>query len=66
MRDRVRVDRVSLASGVAVAALGALVLLDSLDAVNLSPGWSAVALTGAIGAILLIAGVAESGAGRHD
>ena len=33
MRERVKVDPVSLASGVVITALGALVLLDSVDAI---------------------------------
>ena len=46
VRREVRVDLVSLASGAAIAALGALVLLDSAGALDLSLGWIAVALTG--------------------
>jgi hypothetical protein len=60
-----KADLVSLASGVVIAALGALVLLDSSDAIDLSLGWMAVALTAAVGAILVIAGLVGS-AGRHD
>ena len=44
-----RLDPVSLASGAAIAALGALVLLDATGALDLSLGWMAVALTGAAG-----------------
>ena len=44
-----KVDLVSLASGVVIAALGALVLLDSAGALDLSLGWMAVALTAAVG-----------------
>ena len=61
-----RVDLVSLASGAVIAALGALVLLDSSGAIDLSFGWIAVALTGAIGAILLVSGLADGGSERHD
>ena len=46
MRDGMKVDLVSLASGAVIAALGALVLLDSSGALDLSLGWIAVALTG--------------------
>ena len=60
-----KVDLVSLASGVVIAALGALVLLDSSGALDLSLGWMAVALTGAVGAILLIDGLLGGGE-RHD
>jgi hypothetical protein len=60
-----RVDLTSLVSGAVVAAIGALVLLDSSDAVELSLGWTAVALTGAVGAILVLSGLVDS-AKRHD
>jgi hypothetical protein len=59
-------DLVSLGSGAVIAALGALVLLDSSGAVDLSIGWIAVALTGAVGAILLFSGLVDGGAKRHD
>jgi hypothetical protein len=65
VRDAVRVDLVSLAAGATIAALGTLVLLDSSGAIDLSLGWIAVVLTGAVGAILLLSGLA-GGAGRHD
>ena len=65
MRGQMRADLVSLASGVVIAALGALVLLDSSDAIDLSLGWMAVALTAAVGAILLVAWLVGS-AERHD
>ena len=45
MRDGVKLDPVSLASGAVIAALGALVLLDASGALDLSLGWMAVALT---------------------
>jgi hypothetical protein len=61
-----RVDLVSLASGAVIAALGALVLLDSSGAVDLSLGWFAVALTGAVGAMLLLSGLVNEDAKRHD
>ena len=60
MQDGMRPDLVSLASGAVIAALGALVLLDSSGALDVSLGWIAVALTAAIGTILLMSGpVAE-------
>ena len=65
MRGRVRLDLVSLASGAVIAALGALVLLDSSGAVDLPLGWIAAALTGAVGVILLLSGLVRS-AERHD
>ena len=46
MRGGMKMDLVSLASGAVIAALGALVLLDSSGAVDISLGWIAVALTG--------------------
>ena len=60
-----RVDLASLASGAVIGSLGVLVLLDSSGALDLSLGWLAVALTGAVGAILLIDGLI-GGAERHD
>jgi hypothetical protein len=66
VRDWVRADLISLASGAVVAALGALVLLDSSDAVELSLGWIAVALTAAVGAILLLSGLVDGDGNRHD
>jgi hypothetical protein len=66
VRDGMRADLISLASGAVVAALGALVLLDSSDAVELSLGWIAVALTAAVGAILLLSGLVDGDGNRHD
>jgi hypothetical protein len=66
LRSGVRVDLVSLASGAVIAALGALVLLDSSGAMDISLGWIAVALTGAVGVILLISGLAKGPGSRHD
>jgi hypothetical protein len=60
-----RLDPLSLASGAAIAVLGALLLVDSSGAVDVSLGWMAVALTGVVGAILLLSGVVGGG-GRHD
>lgn len=59
-----RLDPVSLASGVAVAALGALVLLDATGALTVSLGWMAVALTGAFGIVLLVSGLDREGHGN--
>ena len=61
VRDAMRVDLVSLASGAAVVALGALVLLDSSGAVDISLGSIAVVLTGA-SAHRLLGGLASGGA----
>ena len=65
MRGAVRPDLVSLVSGAVIAALGALVLLDSSDALDISLGWIAVALTGSVGAILLVSGLVDGGKERH-
>jgi hypothetical protein len=66
VRRGVRADIVSLASGAAIAALGALVLLDSSGAIELSLGWIAAALTGAGGVILLVSGLVNGGGKHHD
>jgi hypothetical protein len=66
VRNRLTVDLVLLASGTVIAALGALVLLDSAGAFDLTVGWVAVALTGGIGAILLVGGLADGNGDRHD
>jgi hypothetical protein len=65
VRDRMRADLLSLASGAVIAALGALVLLDSAGAIDISLGWIAVALTASVGAILLLSGLVDGGGGRH-
>jgi hypothetical protein len=57
MRNRLNVDILSLGAGAAIAAVGALVLLDSSGALELSLGWMAVALTAAVGAILVLSGL---------
>jgi hypothetical protein len=60
------VDAASLASGAAAMAVGLLVLLDSAGAVDLSLGWIAVLLTGAVGAILVLSGLRDGSRDRHD
>lgn len=65
MRNRLSVDILSLGAGAAIAVVGALVLLDSSGALEVSLGWMAVALTGAVGAILVLSGLARQ-PGRHD
>jgi hypothetical protein len=52
-----RVDRTSLVAGVVIVASGILLLLDQLDAINLRFGYAGPLLIGAIGAILLTAGL---------
>jgi hypothetical protein len=66
LRDELNPDLVSIASGAVIAALGALVLLDSSGALDLSLGWVAVALTAGIGTILVLSGLTGNGRGRHD
>jgi hypothetical protein len=62
---RVRtVDRTSLVAGVVTVASGIVFLLDQLDAINLRFGYAAPLLVGAIGAILLTAGL--EGPARDD
>jgi hypothetical protein len=65
VRNAMSVDRVSLASGAVIAVLGALVLLDSTNDIELSLGWIAVALTAAVGLILVVSGLTDT-ASRHD
>jgi hypothetical protein len=60
-----RLDLLSLAAGAVIAALGALILLDSSGAIDLTVGWVAVALTGGVGGILLVGGLADGDADRH-
>lgn len=57
MRREVRFDPVSLASGVVIAALGALLLIDSAGGLHISLGWMAVVLTAAVGAIFMLSGL---------
>jgi hypothetical protein len=60
-----RVDILSLGAGAAIAVVGALVLMDSAGALDLSLGWMAAALIGAVGAILVLSGLASQPS-RHD
>jgi len=59
MRNRVSIDIPSLGAGAAVAVVGAFVLLDSSGGFELSLGWMAVVLTGALGLILVLSGLAR-------
>jgi hypothetical protein len=61
-----RIDPVSLGSGGIVAVLGLLMLLDTTGAMDVSLGWIAVALTAAVGGMLLLSGLANDSAERHD
>jgi hypothetical protein len=60
------VDRVSLWSGVIVVAIGVLLLLDAAGALDISLGWTAVALTAAVGGVLVVTGLANGRSERHD
>ncbi len=51
-------DPASLAAGLAVSALGVLLLLDQTDAIDLRFGYLWPALLGTIGTILLAVGLA--------
>jgi hypothetical protein len=53
------IDWTSLAAGVALAALGSLLLLDRVDAVDLRFGYLWPALIAAVGAILLASGLSR-------
>lgn len=61
-----KVDVLSLASGAVITALGAAVLLDSSEAIDLSLAWSAVVLTAAVGVIVLLSGLFDRAPDRHD
>jgi hypothetical protein len=53
------VDRVSLVAGLAMMAVGALLVLDQADAIELSPGIAGAALAAALGVILVASGLAD-------
>lgn len=58
-----RVDTVSLVAGMAIAAIGALLLLDAEDVLNLSLGVVGAIASAVIGVILIASGLAEGGDG---
>ena len=64
MRRGMRFDPVSLASGVVIAALGALLLIDSAGGLHVSIGWMGVLLTAAVGAIFVLSGLLRGNGGR--
>jgi hypothetical protein len=66
VRKGMRIDPISLGAGVIIAATGGLILLNESGVVDLTLGWIAVVLTAAVGAIVLLSGLANGGAGRHD
>jgi hypothetical protein len=65
-RNEVRRDLLSLGSGAVIAVMGGLILLDESGVVAVSLGWIAVALTAAVGVIVLLSGLADGGPSRHD
>jgi hypothetical protein len=66
VRREVKFDPVSLASGVVIAALGALLLIDSAGGFHVSLGWMAVVLTAAVGAIFMLSGLLRAGGGKDS
>jgi hypothetical protein len=56
-----RFDRVSLVAGVAMIAVGALLVLDQAEVIELSPGIAGAALAAALGVILVASGLADEG-----
>jgi hypothetical protein len=53
-------DAVSLVAGLAIVGLGILLMLDSLDGIDLSLAYLAPAVTATAGAILVAHGVTRS------
>jgi hypothetical protein len=66
VRGEVKFDPVSLASGVVIAALGALLLIDSAGGVHIPLGWMTVALTAAVGAIFMLSGLLRGNGGKDS
>jgi hypothetical protein len=58
-----RIDNVSLVAGLALTAVGALLLLDQEDVLDLSLGVVAAIAAAVIGVILIASGLAEGGDG---
>lgn len=52
-----RVDRTSLVAGLVTTLAGVVLLLDRLEAIDLRFGYGLPLLIGALGAILLVAGL---------
>jgi uncharacterized membrane protein YhhN len=62
--SRRRPDRTLIVAGLVTAALGTLLLLDTLKVIDLRFGYTAPALLVALGAVLLTAGLTEEGVFR--
>ena len=58
-----RVDSVSLIAGVAIIAVGGLLLLDQEDVIDLSLGIAGAVVAAVIGVILIASGLVEAGNG---
>ena len=58
-----RVDNVSLVAGIAIIGVGALLLLDQEDVLDLSLGVVGAVVAAVIGVILIASGLAEGGDG---
>jgi hypothetical protein len=56
-----RLDRISLTAGLAMMALGALLVLDQAEAIDLSPGIAGAAVAAALGVILIASGLTDEG-----
>jgi hypothetical protein len=54
-----RVDLVSLIAGLALLALGGLLILDQSGALELTAGWFGAALAAVLGSILIASGLGE-------
>jgi hypothetical protein len=53
-------DRVSLAAGLGIGALGVLLMLDDQDVIALGFGWLGAATAAVLGTILLVTGLEEA------
>jgi threonine/homoserine efflux transporter RhtA len=58
-----RVDNVSLVAGLAIIGVGALLLLEQEDVIDLSLGVVGAVVAAVIGVILIASGLAEGGDG---
>lgn len=54
-------DQVSLAAGVGIVVLGVALLLDQLDAIELSFGWLGAIVAAVAGTALMISGLRDPG-----
>ncbi len=56
-----RRDDVSLAAGIGVVVLGAALLLDQVDAIELTFGWLGAIVAAVVGTALLVSGLRDPG-----